>query len=124
MLRVAIIGVSHWHAREYIRALQRCEAKIVAVSDADLAVARQVGETLGCPAYASDADLLSAARPDLIYALARHSDMTALVGRLVEAGIPFAMEKPMGLRWEKLVPVVERARNVLRQAAKFAARAR
>lgn len=111
MLRVAVIGVSHWHAREYIRALQICEAKIVAVADADVAVSRQWGETLGCPAYASDEALLCAIRPDLIYALAKHSEMTALASRLVEVGIPFVMEKPMGLRWEGLVPVVERARN-------------
>ncbi len=104
------MGVNHWHSEGYIRALQKCDACIVAVSDDDHPeVAQRWGATLGCKAYPSSSALLSDARPDLIYALARHCAMTALTSTLVDAGVPFVMEKPMGLRWQELVPVVERA---------------
>jgi len=107
---VAVVGVNHWHSEGYIQALQKCGARIVAVSDDDHPdVARRWGVALGCKAYPSAAALLSDVRPDLIYGLARHCAMTALASALVDVGVPFVMEKPMGLRWQELVPVVERA---------------
>ena len=115
MIQVAVMGVSHWHAEGYIRALRACGAKIAAVSDAgttfqhSISVARRWGETLGCPAHPSADALLAAGRPDLVFALARHCDMTALAAQLVEENQPFVMEKPMGLRWRELAPVADRA---------------
>jgi len=109
MIRVAVVGVSHWHAEGYIRALCTCGAKVTAVSDDNIEVARRWGETLGCPAYPSAEALLAAGRPDLVFALARHCDMTALAAKLVEENQPFVMEKPMGLRWKELALVAARA---------------
>jgi len=110
MIRVAVMGVSHWHAEGYIGALRACGARVAAVSDDNIAAARQWGETIGCPAYPSAEALLTAERPDLVFALARHCDMTALAARLVEASQPFVMEKPMGLRWQELAPVAKRVK--------------
>jgi predicted dehydrogenase len=53
--------------------------------------------------------LLEAAKPDFVFAMAPHCDMTALADDLVEAGQPFAMEKPMGVDWRSLHDVAAKA---------------
>jgi len=109
MIRVAILGISHWHAEGYIRALQAFDAEFVGVSDAEAAAARRWGVELGCPAYAPSEALLAEVRPDLIFAFAPHDEMTDLASVLVAEGVPFVMEKPMGVRWEALAAVARLA---------------
>ena len=43
-LRIAFIGVSHWHVPLYLRALKKQKLNIVAVSDPDEEKAKKVAE--------------------------------------------------------------------------------
>jgi predicted dehydrogenase len=96
-VRVAFFGVSHWHAPLYYRPVAALEQHaIVGVSDADPHVAERVGSELHVPGYVEPEALL-ATKPDFAFALGPHADMPALGRLLVEAGVPFLIEKPAGL---------------------------
>lgn len=107
-MRVAVIGVSHWHAPQmYLPALKACGADIVGISDPDpLALDRA---EVDCPRFTDHRELLASIRPDFVFAMAPHCDMTALASDLVDTNQPFAMEKPMGTDWKSLQSVAARA---------------
>lgn len=96
-MRIVLIGVSHWHVPFY---LDPCLAlpgvAVVGVSDDDLTRAAPVAAQAGCRAFADYREMCNALRPDFAFALGRHCDMPALGRFLIEARIPFAMEKPCG----------------------------
>ena len=96
-MRIVLIGVSHWHVPFY---LDPCLAlpgvTVVGVSDDDLTRAAPVAAQAGCPAFAGYREMCAELRPDFAFALGRHCDMPVLGRFLIEARIPFAMEKPCG----------------------------
>jgi predicted dehydrogenase len=99
-MRIAFFGVSHWHAPLYYRpaaALPR--HTIVGVSDTNATVATRVGNELGVPAYVA-AEALLAQKPDFAFAFGPHAEMPALATLLVQARVPFLIEKPAGLTAE------------------------
>jgi len=97
-LRVAVIGVSHWHLELYLPALLRAPDVLVAgVSDADPGIAQHIAAEIGCPWSADFRDLCFDIRPDLVFAFGRHCDMAAEGAFLAREGIPFVMEKPCGI---------------------------
>jgi predicted dehydrogenase len=96
-VRVAFFGVSHWHAPLYYRPVAALQQHhIVGVSDSDASVAERVGSELRVANYTQPEQLL-ATRPDFAFAFAAHADMPALGKLLVDAGVPFVIEKPAGL---------------------------
>lgn len=109
-MRIAFFGVSHWHAPLYYRpaaALQ--QHAIVGVSDRDPAVAARVGDELGIPGLLEPERLLEL-RPDFAFAFGPHVEMPALGRLLVDAGVPFVIEKPAGLNADDVVQLRDRAR--------------
>ncbi|MGQ9730094.1 MAG: Gfo/Idh/MocA family protein [Candidatus Zipacnadales bacterium] len=107
-MRVGIIGVGHWHATQmYIPALQKHGVDIVAISDPDEAALQRA--ELDCPRFLNYQELLVSAKPDFVFAMAPHCDMTTVAADLVAAGQPFAMEKPMGIDWRALKVVADQA---------------
>lgn len=105
-VRIAVTGVGHWHAFEdaaYLTHLARLpDVSVVAIEDPDPAstarVADRLDPTLGTPTRWTDCgDMLAATRPDFVIALGRPATMAATAHRLLDARIPFLMEKPMGL---------------------------
>lgn len=110
-MRVAVIGVGHWHARMHVQAFRRAGAEIVGVSEKQGDAAARFGGELGCPAYRDHRTLLEAAQPDFIVAMARHCDVPALAADLLATGLPFALEKPLGRSAAEAAPVVELARQ-------------
>jgi predicted dehydrogenase len=108
-VRIAFFGVAHWHAPLYYRpaaALQQHE--IVGVSDGDPTVAERVGSELGVPGYV-EAEQLLARQPDFAFAFGPHADMPALGRLLVDAGVPFVIEKPAGLNADDVERLRDRA---------------
>src|SRR3954462_11213314 len=94
-MRVAFMGVSHWHIPLYLDpALDLAEAEIVGVSDPSLAAAEAVAARAGCPAFTDERALLDQARPGFVFVLGRHCDMAASARALIARAIPFAIEKP------------------------------
>ena len=109
-MRVAIVGVGHWHAVQmYIPALQACGADIVAISDPEPGALERAG--LDCARFLDHRELLASARTDFVFAMAPHCDMTAVAADLVDAGQAFAMEKPMGVDWRELQAVAQLAKR-------------
>lgn len=98
MIRVGILGASHWHLSNYLGALRdRADVRVVGVSDPDPTVAARWGSEIGCEHDVDIGALLDRTRPDFVVALGRHADMAATGLALADRGIAFAMEKPCGL---------------------------
>lgn len=96
-MRVTFFGVSHWHAPLYYGPAAALPfVEIVGVSDTDPVVAERVANELGVPGYTEHEHVL-ATRPDFAFAFGPHAEMPALARLLVEAGVPFVIEKPAGL---------------------------
>jgi len=110
-MRIAILGVSHWHAAQYVRGLQELRQEIVAVSDSNADIATERAGEIGCRSYPCAMQLIQDEKPDFVFAHAIHADMTRLAERLVDSGTPFAMEKPMGTDWQALKHVAGKARE-------------
>ncbi len=108
-LRIAFLGVSHWHAPIYYRPAVRLPGvRVVGVSDPSRKVAEAVGSELEAPAFSEVPALLSAARPDFVFVFGRHCDMTATADLLIDAGLPFLLEKPGGLTAARVAALRER----------------
>ncbi len=96
-MRIVLIGVSHWHVPFYLDpCLELPGVTVVGVSDEDLSRAEPVAARAGCPAFADYREMYATLRPDFAFALGRHCDMPTLGRFLIEARIPFALEKPCG----------------------------
>lgn len=96
-IRIAFVGVSHWHVPLYLRAAGRRKLNIVAVSDPDVTKARPLAEKLGCACYTDAVRLLDEVRPEFVFAFAPHDRMPGLALELISRKIPFTIEKPLGL---------------------------
>jgi len=107
-MRVAMLGVSHWHAGFHADAAKAAGAAIAAVWDADAAmagnfVARHGGHVAATP------DAALAERPDLAVVLGRGPANATLVSALLDHAVPLLVDKPIGLREADVAPLAERA---------------
>jgi predicted dehydrogenase len=101
-IRVAAIEVSHWHALNdaaYLRHLVAMpDVELVAIQDSDAGLVAKRAAEVGNPATFTDhRKMLEAVRPDFVVALGRHSQMAGIAHDLIDRGVPFLMEKPMGI---------------------------
>jgi len=97
--RVAAIDVSHWHSAydaAYLRVLRDLGCDIVGVSDRDERIAKDRAGHFGSTPFTDYRRMIEATRPEFVVALGRHCDMPETFRFLVDAGIPFLMEKPWG----------------------------
>jgi predicted dehydrogenase len=100
VLRVAVVGVGHYHALYppyYVELLKRQGAEVVAVADPSGTVAEAAARRCGAAAYVDYRSMVQLTRPDLVLALGRHVDMPGTFRYLVDAGVPFLAEKPWGI---------------------------
>ena len=136
-IRVAAVGVSHWHALNdaaYLRHLVAMkDVELVGLQDFDaVLVARRAAEVGNPPVFTDYHAMLKTLRPDFVVALGRHSQMAAMAHDLIDLGFPFLMEKPMGLNAREVDAVAEQAARkkafvavpLAQRYAPFAVRAR
>lgn len=110
MTRVAVIGASHWHLDLFLPTLVELDdVQVVGISDPDTAIARRLGEQLGCRWSHSYAELCEETSPDFVFALGRHAEMFGEAQYLIDRGIAFAMEKPCGLDARQVHELAQRA---------------
>jgi predicted dehydrogenase len=98
--RVAVIGVGHYHAfspPNYLRILQTEKTDIVGVHDPDAAIAAKYAAQVGSTPFTDYRSLVEKTKPEFVVALGHHAAMPAAFRYLVEAGVPFLMEKPWGV---------------------------
>lgn len=109
-MKIAFVGVSHWHTPLFLSPLlEEADVEIVGVSDADMLAANRYAEKLGCKAFSRYADLCEETRPDFVFAMAPHADMHDVADFLIEAGIPFAIEKPVGISEQQVARLAAKA---------------
>lgn len=96
-LKLAFIGVSHWHVPLYLRAVHSESLQVAAVSDSNEMLARKYAGEFRCPSYTDYLELLDKETPDFVFAFAPHYQMPSLAEELIKRRIPFAIEKPVGL---------------------------
>jgi predicted dehydrogenase len=101
-MRIALLEASHWHTPLYLDALQAPGIEVVAVSDAEHVKGEEVAARFGSALYESSVELLDRETIDFAFAFGRHSEMPALAEALIERKIPFALEKPCGVRTEQI----------------------
>ena len=92
-LRIALIGVSHWHAPLYIDGLSRLGHKVIAISDENVELSVELNRTLNCTTYANYQDLVLNEKPDFAFAFGRHIDMPKIAEFLISEEIPFVRRK-------------------------------
>ena len=63
----------------------------------------------GGGAYERYQEMLEATAPDFVVAMGRHVEMPAIARYVLETGIPFAMEKPIGISAHDVAPLAELA---------------
>jgi len=111
-MRVALIGVSHWHLPLYLEpALTIDGVEIVGVSDPSAAAAEAAAARAGGAAFTDQRALLDRARPEFVFVLGRHCDMAETARELIARAIPFAIEKPAGVTAAEVEDLAARARR-------------
>jgi len=97
--RVAVTEVSHWHSvndASYLRILRDLGCDIVGVSDRSAQIAEDRTQRFGGTPFTDYRQMIEATKPGFVIALGRHCDMPEIFRFLVNAGVPFVMEKPWG----------------------------
>jgi predicted dehydrogenase len=114
-IRVAAVEVSHWHAvhdAAYLRHLAAMpDVALVGLQDGDAGLARKRAAEVGGdpPTFTDYHQMLTETRPDFVLALGRHRQMARIAHDLLDRGLPFMMEKPMGLNAAEVEAVAEKA---------------
>ena len=113
-IRVAAIEVSHWHAlydAAYLRHLVTLpDVRLCGISDPSGEILAHRAAALGQPPTFTDyRAMLAETRPDFVIALGRHSGMAETAHHLLDAGLPFLMEKPIGISAAEVRGVADKA---------------
>jgi len=109
-MRIVLVGVSHWHTPFYLDPALALPGIVVAgVSDPDLPRAQEIAARAGCRAWQDYRAMCAEAAPEFAFVLGRHCDMAESAAFLIEAGLPFAIEKPCGISAAEVRGIAERA---------------
>jgi predicted dehydrogenase len=110
-MRVAFIGVSHWHAPMYfLPASRSAGVEIVGISDPDPRVMSDVARELNTKGYTDHRELIVGTKPDFVFAFGRHCDMPDIASALIDEKVPFVIEKPGGLNSMQVAEIRDRAK--------------
>lgn len=89
-IRIALLGVSHWHLPLYLPGLPG--NSVVGISDDDLKIAFNFAQNYKCPIYQDYHRMIQETKPDFVFAFAPHYKMKEVAEYLLLQGIPFSME--------------------------------
>jgi len=113
-IHVAAIEVSHWHSlwdAAYLRILSTMpDVQLVGLHDPDAAVVGRRAAELGKPPVFTDyREMVTRTAPDFVVALGQHHRMAETAHYLLDQGIAFMMEKPMGVDARQVAGLAEKA---------------
>ena len=113
-MRIAAIEVSHWHSlydAAYLHVLAAMpDVELVGLHDPSPEVAARRAAVLGNPPVFTDhREMLARTKPDFVVALGEHRRMAQTAHDLLDAGVPFLMEKPMGVNAVQVAGIAEKA---------------
>jgi len=115
-LRIASIGVSHWHSvfdSAYLKRIVALEnVTLVAIQDENTLILEDRRERLGTNVltFTDYETMVDEVEPDLVIALGAHDRMGEVAHYLLDKNMPFLMEKPMSFSALELKSVVEKSR--------------
>jgi predicted dehydrogenase len=107
-MRVAFLGVSHWHAGMHAAGVLEAGAQIAGVWDSDATAVARFVEANGGVARPNAAAVLDD-RPDLVVALGRGPEAAQQLAWLIEQDIPVLADKPIGLSHADVAPLADAA---------------
>lgn len=99
-LRIALLGVSHWHVPLYLSGIP--EGTIIAVNDENESIGSEFASRYNCPYYKDYRQMIIKEKPDFVFAFAPHYKMKEVAEYLIDAQIGFSMEKPCGMNREEV----------------------
>jgi predicted dehydrogenase len=113
-MRIAAIEVSHWHSlydAAYLRILAAVpDVQLVGLHDPSAEVAGRRAAVLGDPPVFTDyREMLARTKPDFVVALGQHSRMAKTAHDLLDHGVAFMMEKPMGVNATEVAGIADKA---------------
>ena len=113
-IRIAAIEVSHWHSlydAAYLRHLAGMpDVRLCGLSDPSPELLAHRAAALGQPPTFTDyRAMLAETRPDFVIALGRHRGMAETAHHLLDRGLPFLMEKPIGISAAEVRGVADKA---------------
>src|SRR5918996_1240274 len=113
-MRIAAIEVSHWHSlydAAYLRILADIPGvTLVGLHDPSAGVAGRRAAAPGNPPIFTDyREMLTKTQPDFVVALGQHSRMAETAHDLLDYGVAFMMEKPMGVNAAEVERIAEKA---------------
>jgi predicted dehydrogenase len=107
-MRVAILGVGHWHAGMHAKGVVDAGAEIAGVWDSDIGAVARFVDGFGGIARPDAAAAIDDG-PDLVIALGRGPAAAAQLAWLIEQGIPILADKPIGVRHADVAPLADAA---------------
>ncbi|KKA10851.1 hypothetical protein VP03_27155 [Sinorhizobium meliloti] len=108
-MRIALIDTAHWHVPLYLDALGKADVEIVGISDPTGSTGPSLARRFKTKSFSTCEELLAVVRPDLAFVFGRHIDMPTTANSLLDREIPFAIEKPCGLRAADVRQLAEKA---------------
>lgn len=109
-MRIAFVGLSHWHLGLYLNAAHFAGTGISGAWDADPAACQRFSEAIGIPVSASLAALLDQ-KPDLVVVMGHPDAISATLPAVLQSGLPIILEKPAVRATDELAPLVEHVRR-------------
>jgi len=107
-MRVALLGVSHWHAQMHLDAVRFSGGEVIATWDRNADAGATFAATHGLSACRSVGQAL-AARPDLVILMGSPQYVPQVASEVMAANVPMILEKPASSTTDGLAPVVEEA---------------
>lgn len=99
-----ILGASHWHVPLYASAIAE-EHKVVGISDDQASLVQGLAGSWGIPVESDWRRLIDLPDVELAYVFGPHHEMAEKCLALIERGIPFVVEKPLGTSLAELSAV-------------------
>ncbi|WP_285314000.1 Gfo/Idh/MocA family oxidoreductase [Pseudarthrobacter sp. fls2-241-R2A-168] len=109
-VRTIILGASHWHVPLCAQAIAE-EHDVIGVGDDDISLmqVQQLAKVWGAPLEADWQKLVDLPDVGLAYVFGSHDGMAEKCLALIERGIPFVVEKPLGTSLNELSAVRQAA---------------
>lgn len=109
-MRIALLGVSHWHAQMHADAALFSGAQLCAAWDKNPGIAASFAARHAIPAEDTLAAAL-ASGPDLCVVMGHPRDVPSLAQAVIEAGIPMVLEKPAASSTSQLQTIATAAKQ-------------
>lgn len=106
MLKVAFIGLGHWHVPMHVAAARRAGLEVLGGWDSDPSVSTAWAQANQRPVFGS-LDSALAAGPELAVVTGTPLEMPARLKHVAESGVPVLVEKPVAIDADALRPTVD-----------------